>query len=141
MECLENNGIVFFNSRCALEIFKLVGILLFIRIFFFLLATFSGWVNFLFVSLLKLPEDLALFCECLTWPLCLLKRVSDLHRFQHGAHGWDRAMQSQSTAYQQNQQRGGGGGWRPPQNQQDSRRGGQQQVWPPPHRFNENTQV
>uniref|UniRef100_A0A8C1JB58 5'-3' exoribonuclease n=1 Tax=Cyprinus carpio TaxID=7962 RepID=A0A8C1JB58_CYPCA len=40
-------------------------------------------------------------------------------RFQQGSHGWDRAVQSQSTAYQQNQQRGRGG-WRPPQNQQDT---------------------
>lgn len=66
-------------------------------------------------------------------------------RFQHGSHGWDRAMQSQSTAYQQNQQRGQGG-WRPPQNQQDSRRGGQQQqgfgqgygLPPPSRRYNWN---
>ncbi|XP_042602032.1 5'-3' exoribonuclease 2 [Cyprinus carpio] len=62
-------------------------------------------------------------------------------RFQQGSHGWDRAVQSQSTAYQQNQQRGRGG-WRPPQNQQDSRRGGQQQGFgkgyglPPPSRRN-----
>ncbi len=95
------------------------------------LATFSGWINLFCLP----PEDfslsLSLFCERLTWLLCLLKPVSDLHRFQRGAHGWDRSMQSQSTAYQQNQQRGGGGGggWRPPHNQQDSRRGGQQQVW------------
>ncbi|KAK2883845.1 hypothetical protein QQF64_016363 [Cirrhinus molitorella] len=61
-------------------------------------------------------------------------------RFQRGSQGWDRAMQSQSTAYQQNQQRGRGG-WRPPHNQQqDSRRGGHQQGFgqgyalPPPSR-------
>ncbi|XP_042634194.1 5'-3' exoribonuclease 2-like isoform X1 [Cyprinus carpio] len=65
-------------------------------------------------------------------------------RFQHGAHGWDRAMQSQSTAYQQNQERGRGG-WRPPHNQQDSRRGGHQQGFgqgyglpPPSRRYNWN---
>ncbi|XP_051500247.1 5'-3' exoribonuclease 2 [Myxocyprinus asiaticus] len=47
-------------------------------------------------------------------------------RFQQGGHGWDRSMQSQGAAYQQNQQRGQGG-WRPPHNQHDNRRGGQQQ--------------
>ncbi|XP_057208835.1 5'-3' exoribonuclease 2 isoform X2 [Triplophysa rosa] len=45
---------------------------------------------------------------------------------QQGAHGWNRSVQSQPAAYQQNQQRGQGG-WRPPHNQQGSMRGGPQQ--------------
>ncbi|XP_056620228.1 5'-3' exoribonuclease 2 isoform X2 [Triplophysa dalaica] len=45
---------------------------------------------------------------------------------QQGAHGWNRSVQSQPAAYQQNQQRGRGG-WRPPHNQQGSMRGGPQQ--------------
>ncbi|XP_061098917.1 5'-3' exoribonuclease 2 isoform X3 [Conger conger] len=46
-------------------------------------------------------------------------------RQQYGQHGWNRAMQSQAGAYQQNQQRGPGGGGSY-QHQRDGSRGQQQ---------------
>ncbi|XP_055042137.2 5'-3' exoribonuclease 2 [Misgurnus anguillicaudatus] len=64
-------------------------------------------------------------------------------RYQQGSHGWDRSMQSQGAAHQQNLQRGRGG-WGPPHNQHN-RRGGQQQGFnsgqeyalpPPTRRYN-----
>uniref|UniRef100_A0A671SJI4 5'-3' exoribonuclease n=1 Tax=Sinocyclocheilus anshuiensis TaxID=1608454 RepID=A0A671SJI4_9TELE len=93
-------------------------------------------------NLMKIPPNPSVYLVGFLHLMLLI--CSDLHRFQHGAHGWDRAIQSQSTAYQQNQERGRGG-WRPPHNQQDSRGGGHQQGFgqgyglpPPSQRYNWN---
>uniref|UniRef100_A0A672K0Q5 5'-3' exoribonuclease n=1 Tax=Sinocyclocheilus grahami TaxID=75366 RepID=A0A672K0Q5_SINGR len=82
--------------------------------------------------------------QCEFFTFLSLFQTEILENTRHGAHGWDRAMQSQSTAYQQNQERGRGG-WRPPHNQQDSRGGGHQQGFgqgyglpPPSQRYNWN---